>query len=252
MATAREHDRARDLDDESAYGGNRRDQARARSAESEARITPFLTSSNGAFLRSPVGGVEGVGEMRAAGMDWLALNVGDGHSWDSWRTVVERARAAKIEVLPWRRCYTLDECRDLLELAEHVSFRAILNVENEFETTVDPGKLETLIETFPTLDEVGISTVGWVYNDPAFEALAKRPVLLQIFATDLKRSPDELPTLIPECVAHARRKGFVHVGVTLQTYAPAEPSWYGFYEGVRSYYTGDDIGYGNWSEWAPA
>lgn len=195
--------------------------------------------------------------MQAAGMKWLALNVGDGHSWESWRTVVERARALHVDVFPWRRCLTLDECRDLLELADRVSFRAILNVENEFETVVPPAKLGPLIDSFVgggngNLYEVGISTVGWVYSDPEFEALAAYPALLQIFATDLKRSPDELPTLIPECVAHARRKGFVHVGVTLQTYADADPSWYAFYDGVRSYYTGDDIGAGNWAKWAPA
>lgn len=157
-----------------------------------------------------------------------------------------------MDVFPWARCYTLDDVSRLLELADDVAFRAILNVEDEFQNDVEPGMLAETIEAADVkLDEVAISSVAWLYNDVDFSPLAEYPMLLQLFPTDMRRAPADLEQIQADCVAHARDKGFTYVGVTFQTYGAAEPEWYAYYEGTRSLYTGDDVGAGNWGAWSP-
>jgi len=190
--------------------------------------------------------------MHAAGFLWLALNVGDGIAWQDWRIVVDRARGLGVDVFPWARCYTLDDCSRLLDLADDVAFRAILNIEDEFQTAVDPNDLAALLDDSEVrLDEIGLSSVAWLYNDVDFSPLSAYPMLLQLFPTDMRRDPADLEQIQADCVVHARDKGFTYVGVTFQTYAGARPEWYAYYEGARSLYTGDDVGAGNWGAWSP-
>lgn len=187
--------------------------------------------------------------MKAAGMEWLALNVGDGQEWNDWRTVIDRARPLGVVVIPWARCLTLTQCYDLLDLADLVAFHAILNIEDEFKDSVSPAKVAEIVADFPDV-QVGISTVAWLYNDVDYSPLEKLPVLLQVFPADNGWSPDQIEQRQSDCVQHARDQGFTYVGVTLQTYAGAEPGWYGYLKGARSLYTGDDVGAGNWGAWA--
>lgn len=209
----------------------------------------YITSNMGAFLRNPRGGVEGVGEMKAAGTKWLAVNLGDGFEWTDWTTVVSRGRALGVQVFPWQRCRTIVECYDLLDVADRVGFRAILNLENELETTCPPNKVAEVMADFPDL-VVSFSCNGWLPNDVDFRPIAHRPVLLQLFPTDMKRNPTELPQLELDCRKHAADKGFKFIGITAQTYAGAQPSWYAYMnERPHSFYTGDDIGAGNWAAW---
>jgi hypothetical protein len=197
--------------------------------------------------------VEDVAEMAAAGMKWLTVNVGDGLHWDDWRVVRERALPVGVEVFPWKRCRTVADCHDLLELADLFASRVILNIEDEFKDVLPPSLVASLLRDY-TLQasalDVGISTVGWVYNSVDYEPLGDYPVLLQLFAADMRRDPAELEQIQADCVAHARDKGFTYVGVTFQTYGDAEPGWYAYHKGTRSYYTSDDIGGGQWGPWA--
>lgn len=218
---------------------------------------PYIIAKSGAFLRNPRGGVEGVAEMKAAGITWLTLNIGDGQSWAEWYTVITRAKALGMGVFPWARCRTLAECRLLLEAADLVGNRGILNIEDEFERAPGggpapcaPDKVREVIDEYPGV-AVSFSTGAWLMNAVDYTPIAHRPVLLQLFPTDMNRSPTELPQLEIDCRAHARAKGFRYIGITCQTYATAQPSWYA-YMGTRprSLYTGDDIGAGNWAAWA--
>ena len=188
-------------------------------------------------------------EIKRAGYEWLALNVGDGQKWDDWRTVIDRARDESVVALPWARCRTLAEVEDLLDMADLVSFHCILNIEDEFKTVLEPWRIAPAIADVPEL-QVGISSVAWLYNDVDFRPLGKLPMLLQLFPADNRWMPDELPEKQADCVRHAREHGFTYVGVTLQTYGTAQPGWYGYWKGVRSLYTGDDVGSGNWGEWS--
>lgn len=181
-------------------------------------------------------------------MLWLACNIGDGQTWDDWRIVVDRARLLGVKVFPWKRCLTMTDCYELLTVADSVGFMAILNIENEFQTVVSPKAVATLVRQFPEL-QVGISTVGWLYDDTDFAPLGDLPFLLQLFAQDMRRNPDELEQIQKDCCTHARDLGVTYAGVTYQTYGLAKPEWYSYWKGVRSYYTGDDIG-GNWVAWA--
>lgn len=186
--------------------------------------------------------------MKAAGMKWLALNVGDGQHWADWQVVIDRARANDVQVYPWMRCRTLQDCWDLLDHADMVSTWGILNLEDELKDGVSPAAVAGLLDDFDV--EVGISSVAWLYNDVDFSPLAELPMLLQVFAQDNRWEPAELERKQRDCVTHARDKGFTYVGVTFQTYGEAEPDWYVYHDGTRSYFTGDDIGAGQWEAWA--
>lgn len=217
---------------------------------------PYIVAHSGAFLRSPRGGVENVPEMKAAGMDWLALNLGDGQKWDDWRIVITRARVLGMQVFPWARCRTLQECYDFLAEADLVGFRAILNIEDEFErddqggpAPCPPVRVAELLLDFSDV-AVSFSTGGWLMNDVNYTPIAHRPVLLQVFPTDMRRDPAELPEITTDCVQHAHDKGFKHVGVTCQAYGAAEPEWYSYLTVPKSIYAGDDVGAGNWAAWA--
>jgi hypothetical protein len=191
--------------------------------------------------------------MAAAGMKWLALNVGDGQHWDDWRVVRERAKAANVEVLPWARCRTLSDCHDLLETADAFASKVILNIEDEFKDVLSPARVAAMLPDYTLQSnalDVAISTVGWVYNDVDYNPLGDYPVLLQIFPTDMRRDPAELETIQAQCVAHARDKGFTYVGVTIQAYGDAKPEWYGYIDGTFSIFSGDDVGSSNWAAWA--
>jgi len=220
---------------------------------------PYIIANNGALLRNPRGGVENVAEMKAALGDrcWLALNLGDGHVWDDWNVVIQRARALGVRLIPWARCRTLQECYDLLDDADLVGFRAILNIEDEFErgpggtpAPCPPDKVREVMDDFPNV-AVSFSTGAWLMNDVVYTPIAHRPVLLQLFPTDMKRDPSELPQIELDCRKHARDKGFRYIAITCQTYAGAQPGWYAYQGSTpRSLYTGDDVGAGNWAAWA--
>jgi hypothetical protein len=70
-----------------------------RPSESDA---PYLASHRGALLNDPRGAAWDFAEMRAAGFEWVAPNVGD-HEPRRWSDVRARAEAAGMEVVPWSR-----------------------------------------------------------------------------------------------------------------------------------------------------
>jgi hypothetical protein len=222
---------------------------------------PYIVAHSGAFLRKPDGGGgAGIGHL---GGGWLALNVGDGLAWSDWNAIIGLATPAGVRVLPWKRCRTLAECAELLELAERVSVRGILNIEDEFERGAGPGepaacppnKVAELLAHFDVA--VAFSTGGWLMNDVDYRPIGHRPVLLQMFPQDMHRDPSTLPQVTADCIANAHAHGFRHVGITCQTYGTdgasygkAQPEWYAFLGAApRSLYTGDDVG--DWSAWLP-
>jgi hypothetical protein len=180
-------------------------------------------------------------------MDWVAINVGD-YPPKEWDSIVQRAKAAGLEVVPWRRCWDTIGLASLLEIAAARGWYAIANLEKELEGALPAEVAGPMIARYPEL-EVAISTEGWLYENVSWRAFAGCPVLLQLFPADMHRDPDELPDIQVDCVRRARDFGFRNVGVTYQTYHGADPAWYAFWPGVRSYYTGDDIG-GSWDAWA--
>lgn len=186
--------------------------------------------------------------MKDAGIQWLACNVGDGHGWEDWRIVITNARLLGVQIFPWARCRTVEECYRLCEIADSVGFQVLLNVEDEFQGGVSPTAVATILRDFPDL-QPAISTVGWVYNNVDYSPLAAVPALLQLFMQDMRRDPADLEQIQKDCCLHARERGFVYLGVTYQTYGAAKPEWYEFWKGPRSYYSGDDIG-GSWADWA--
>ena len=187
--------------------------------------------------------------MKTAGMDWLAMNIGDGQTWEDWKTVVDRCYQNSVVPIPWARCRTLVDLTSLMWEAEQVSFNVIANLEDELKDVLPPNKVAATFSMFDQMN-IALSCPGWLYNDINYGALGRLPVLLQIFPQDAHWSFDQLEGKQDDCVEHARAKGFTWVGVTYQTYGGALPAWYSFNQGTRSYFTGDDIGAGNWEAWA--
>ena len=56
------------------------------------------------------------------------MNIGDGHKWNDWRTVIDRARALSVVVMPWARCRTLTQCWELLDQADEALGFALSDV----------------------------------------------------------------------------------------------------------------------------
>lgn len=189
--------------------------------------------------------------MKAAGMKWLALNVGDGQHWDDWLIVRERAAIVGVEVLPWARCRTLSDCHDLLETADLFASKVILNIEDEFKDVLPPSGVAALLPDYTMQShalDVAISTVGWLYNAVDYRPLSDLPFLLQVFWEDMRFDPSLMESKQRDCVLHAREKGVTYVGVTFLT-VRSQPSFYAYHNGTRSLYTGDDVGGGNWTAW---
>lgn len=192
--------------------------------------------------------------MKAAGMQWLALNVRE-HAPAEWDVVRSRADALNMPCKPWARLglpdqgETRDDCLVMLQTIYQAcdawGENGIPNVETEFERIFPPDELAAEIDHRIE----GLSSVAWLYNAVNFTPVAHLPLLLQIFKTDNRWTVDEIEKRQADCVLHAREKGFTYVGVTFQTYGGAQPSWYAYHSGTRSYFTGDDIGGGQWAPW---
>jgi hypothetical protein len=180
-------------------------------------------------------------------LGWFTLNVGDEATWEDWRHVRHIAAGNGVTVYPWARCRNPQGLRDLLQLAWDNGVQPIPNLETELEGTLPPALVGEICAQYPAVDVVGWSCMGWLQNSPDFSPMTHRPVLLQLFATDMRRDPAELPQIQKDCVLHARHKGFKNVGVTYQTYGDATKYWYAYWQGIRSYYTAEDMG--SWDDW---
>lgn len=209
------------------------------------------------LLRSPHGGVDNISEQKAAGMEWIACNVRD-FAAQTWDTVRMKAAALGVPVFPWGRVghpesETRRDAEDFLGNLVFIGHQwgsewILPNLEKEAESIAPPGFCAEVLRGLGFPGHVGWSTQAWLPNSVDFSPIAHDPVLLQIFPEDNRWTPEEIPQKMTDCLRHARDKGFVYAGVTYQTYR-AEPSWYDL-TGVHSFFTGDDIGPGNWDKWS--
>jgi hypothetical protein len=228
---------------------------------------PYLVSHRGAFLNSPDGAAWDFAAVRAAGFEWVALNIGD-HEPRRWDAVRARAEAAGLEVVPWARLGhpnlsdTHADC--LRKLAALIATakawgttRPIVNVETE----IKPSRLGGLITPEEVageleragMDETGISTEAWLY-DMNWVPLADYALLLQILPRDNGWSAG-VRERQRSCEARARRYGFEHVGTSVQTYPMTDgtnpdPGWFDLSGTNRSLIWGDNVPEGHWERWA--
>ena len=231
---------------------------------------PYLASHRGALLNQPDGAAWDFAEMRAAGFDWVALNVGD-HEPRRWNDVRTRAEAAGLEAVPWARLghphlgETREDCLRklgvLLDAAKTWgTTRPIVNVETEIKPA-QLGGVITLLEVARELeragmDEAGISTEAWLY-DLNWVPLTRYAMLLQILPRDNRWAPDQVRGQQHACEKRARDYGFQHVGTSVQTYEMADgshpqPEWFDLSGLNRSVIWGDNVaqGAGEWQQWS--
>jgi hypothetical protein len=208
--------------------------------------------------------------MRAAGFDWIALNVGD-HEPRRWNDVRARAEVAGLEVVPWSRLghphlgETREDClRKLGVLLDAAraweTTRPIVNVETE----IKPARLGGLITPEEVareldragMDEAGISTEAWLY-DLNWIPLTRYAMLLQILPRDNRWAPEQVRGQQQASEKRARDYGFDHVGTSVQTYEMADgsdpqPEWFDLSGSNRSVIWGDNVaakGPGEWKRW---
>jgi len=213
----------------------------------------YYTTHSGVMFVSPGGQSEHGSEVAAAGYKWAALNVADGHGWSDWQSSTPQFLAAGMRVPIWGRVAN-SSVATIQGLAVQLRRPCILDIEDEFKVT-SPLVFEREIRAARPAGftrETVISTVGWLYNDVDYKPIAHRPLLLQIFATDMRRDPSELQSVTNDCLLHARAKGFSDIGVTFQTYGDAKPEWYAFWGSrARSLFSGDAVGAASaWASWS--
>ena len=231
---------------------------------------PYLTSHRGALLNHPEGAAWGFAEMREAGFDWVALNVGD-HEPGRWDDVRARADAAGLEVVPWARLghphlgETREDCLRKLELLLDTAkawetTRPIVNVETEIKPAhlggvITPEEVARELER-AGMDEAGISTEAWLY-DINWVPLNRYAMLLQILPRDNRWAPAEVRERQAACEKRARDYGFAHVGTSVQTYemddgSHPQPEWFDLSGLNRSVIWGDNVaaqGAVEWKRW---
>jgi hypothetical protein len=243
--------------------------------------TPYLASHRGALLRQPGGAGWDFAKIRAAGFEWVALNVGD-HTAAEWEPIRQRAlfaTEAGLKVVPWSRLGHPDkgeskaDClrrlRALLDIAKSWATNApIVNVETEIKPPhpditppdgralgglITPSDVARELERYG-MAEAAISTEAVVY-DMHWVPLAAYPVLLQILPRDNGWNPAGIRSEQAKCVKRAHDYGFAHVGVSVQTYEMADgshpdPAWFDLNAAGTSLIWGDNVAPNEWGRWA--
>lgn len=199
--------------------------------------------------------------MAAAGFEWLGLNIAD-YFPGEWSTVRQRAALEGVVCLPKARLgvpeagATKESCLAKLS-ALCLTADAwdtpylIVNAEHELsQGIITPSEIADIVGE----RQAAISSEANLYWAVDWTPLIHLPVLLQVYPQDARlepKTPERIAQWQAECVRGARERAcFTYVGVTLQTYGGAQPEWYDL-STVYSVFTGDDIGYGNWSKWSP-
>jgi hypothetical protein len=197
----------------------------------------------GLYLRDPRGGVENVASMRDAGFHSIAVNVGD-FSISAWDTVLNRAEAAGVTVLPWARTRNEAAVTRLCQIARAMSAKAVLvNAENE----LFDGSLDTKVIARESLGLDGcLSTLPWS-GDVRWEAVAHMRLHLQMFPQETETSKHPRDCRVKAFQNGAKRVNFM-LGVHDITEVELPPRQGGFWV-----YTADDVGsnYGTWSPETP-
>jgi hypothetical protein len=206
------------------------------------------------MLRAHDGGVENVQEMKTAGMEYVALNIGD-LPMEAWDVVRDRARIADVHVLPKARCYSVGIVDRLVQAARAWgSLGIIVNLEIEAKDSMPPARVRGVLDALAWDGEVGVSTEAHLYDYPLVEWVPltgpKYTALLQMYPEDARQDPANIPAWTAQCVRHARASGYTYVGVTYQCWR-SDPNWYDR-RGTYSLAYGDDVpGTGGWAAWAP-
>lgn len=206
----------------------------------------------GLWARNPGGEVQNAMAMRAAGFEWLAINVHD-FTPTQWQKEIQSARAAGMTVLPWGRINALSKKMDL-SLEESAAWlsdlarndfdgKVIYNAEKELDGN---DSLRKKIEVESKGLDAALSPEPRLYDSLAHTELVKRlAIQLQIFPQENNTSKD--PRWC-KAWAHEIDAVRVHFMIGMHHLTPAA------FPPLRtpySIYTANDCG-GNFSPWRPA
>lgn len=202
---------------------------------------------------------DGSAESFTNDVDWVAVNLE--YSPALWAKVRSRASSLGVRVIPWVRLCHPNHGEDFETIKQRLNLLMTTAVQwgdpiilpnYEVEaSTYQPYKVaDYLYNDLNWKGDTGWSTLAWLQNDLDWLPLARDPALLQIFQKDAGWPPDEIQDKQDDCVYHARDLGFTYVGVTFQTYADAQSSWYDL-SGCHSVFPGNLIQHGEWDDWFP-
>lgn len=210
----------------------------------------FFTLKSSVDFTHPGGETENAVGMKAAGFEYCVLNVQDGATWEDWADTRRECDKAGVSYGVGGRPQSPDELRWQLDYALQVgSDFCVLNIENEFETTLKPPVVAQAIVDSRYTDPIMIDTVGWLYNATVYTPLVHLPLMLQVYQEDMKFPPEQLPKKVDDCLWHAREKGFTDIAVQFQSYR-ADPSMYAFWGSKpRNFFTGNVCGAEGWAKW---
>lgn len=196
---------------------------------------------DGALLRNPRGGVDDIPKMKAAGLKWVALNVGD-YPGLQWMNIRLLCNQAGIDVIPWQRCYKETDVIHLMGIAtDWASEALVVNLEDEGWRQTEMGFLppEKVGELLaPWQEEVAVSTVGFPPAWPKWKAIKGAVGLMQAFM-------NERTDLTPKvCTDRGKECGFVASFPTFGVYSAKFPwskkMYLDLWNGPWSLYTWDD------------
>lgn len=202
----------------------------------------------GLYLRNPRGGVEDVVAMRSAGFRAIAINVRD-HPLAAWSTVTARAAAASVTVLPWARCRTDADVRELCAGARKLGSRVIVNAEDELFGD-DPDVTLACIERETRDLDAALSMLPWA-GDLDLSIVKRLTIHLQLFPQE---NPDPLgPHMKPrDSRSHAYARGARRAEFMLGMH-DLEPASFPPRQGAFWVYTADDMAsrYSRWAQQSP-
>lgn len=195
----------------------------------------------GFYLRHPAGGVEDVAAMKAAGFEWVALNIGD-HNEDEWALIVQRAQAAGVAALPWRQCFNDEQVISLCQAAKaRYNSKVIVNAEKPLD--LGQVSIETIRDSTAGMDAC-ISTEPWLFDSIAWSRINHHIIELQLFPQENNVSKDPR-----NCRAHAFSIGALKVKFQYGIHELL-PESFPPRKSVYSVYTADDAGQ-NYARWSP-
>lgn len=207
-----------------------------------------LLYRTGTLCRRPDGGVENVGDHKAAGMEWELLNVGGDVNrnpavWDHQRALL---KGVGIPLGPWMHCHSLDDVKWLVGVA--VDWQADIvgvNVEDVVDDHIDLAAVGAyLLDAWVNRygKPVHMPTLPWVQNSAGWQHVAFAYLALELFP---EAGGQKYLDAYEACIEHAFNEGAERVTLLYSSQSPRS-----VYPAAVAHciYTADNVG-ANWAPW---
>lgn len=204
-----------------------------------------------AFFDNPAGGIEDVLMMwNSGGLRSWFLNIAK----IDWSVIRSRAQSLGGEVIPWRRCYSVVDVRELMTTASAWGCKSFcINYEPSGpDTVLTVEEIVEAIRPWPIGWTIYLAASPWMENDPPWYKLGPRCVFI------IEGFTNERDWKLPELIQHAHELGARQVVVMAGLYPAANtpPASLAVWQqagGAPIIYLGDNLGNAPsaWAKWKP-